>query len=55
LRWQFKKKSIISVVSVAKQKNVIVCAFTYVLESFALHYGDFCIDFYNVDSDEAVK
>jgi hypothetical protein len=26
-----------------------------VLESFALHYGDFCIDFYNVDSDEAVK
>ncbi len=36
----FKKNSYISVVSVAKPKNIIVFAFTYVLESFAclLHF-----------------
>jgi hypothetical protein len=26
-----------------------------VLKSFALFYGDFCIDLYSVDSDEAIK
>jgi hypothetical protein len=26
-----------------------------VLESFALYYGDFCIDFFSVESDEAMK
>jgi hypothetical protein len=38
---------------VAKPKNNAVFAFTYVLESFALFYGNFCIDLYSVDSDEA--
>jgi hypothetical protein len=32
----FPKKFIISVISVAKLKNIVVIAFTYVLESFAL-------------------
>jgi hypothetical protein len=36
-------------------KNIIVFAFTYVLESFALLFGDFCMDVYSVDSDEAMK
>jgi hypothetical protein len=26
-----------------------------VLENFALFYGDFCMDLYSVDSDEAMK
>jgi hypothetical protein len=39
----------------SKAEKHHVFAFTYVLESFALHDGGFCIDFYNVDSDEAVK
>jgi hypothetical protein len=26
-----------------------------VLESFALFYGNFCMDLYSVDSDEAIK
>ncbi len=38
------KKIVISVIYVAKPKNIIVFAFTYVLESFALFYGDFCMD-----------
>jgi hypothetical protein len=41
--------------SVAKPKNMIIFAFTYVLESFALLYGDFCLDLYSVDSDEALS
>ncbi len=32
----------------SKAKNIIVFAFTYVLESFALFYGDFCMDLYSV-------
>jgi hypothetical protein len=39
----------------SKAKNIIIFAFTYVLKSFALFYGDFCIDLYSVDSDEAIK
>jgi hypothetical protein len=35
----FPKKFIISIVSVAKPKNIVVFAITYVLESFALFYG----------------
>ncbi len=41
--------------SVAKPKNIVVIALTYVLESFALFYGNFCMDLYSVDSDEAMK
>ncbi len=36
-------------------KYIIVFAFTYVLESFALFYGDFCMDLYSVANDEAMK
>jgi hypothetical protein len=50
-----KLKSYISVVSVAKPKIIIVFAFTYVLKSFALFYGDFCTDLYSVDNDEAMR
>jgi hypothetical protein len=49
------KKIVISVTSISKPKNTIVFAFTYVLESFALFYGDFCMDLYSVASDEAMK
>ncbi len=45
----------ISVVSVPKLKNIVSFAFTYVMECFALYNGDFCMDFFNVDSDEAMK
>jgi hypothetical protein len=38
---------------VAKQKNIVVFAFTCVLESFGLFYADFCMDLYNAESDEA--
>jgi hypothetical protein len=48
----FQKKFINSV---AKPKNIVVFAFTYVLESFALFYGYFCMDLYSFDSDEATK
>jgi hypothetical protein len=51
----FQKKCVISVISVAKPKNIVVIAFTYVLESFALFYGNFCMDLYSVASDEAMK
>jgi hypothetical protein len=49
------KKFVISVISVAKLKNIVVFAFKYVLESFALFYGNFCMDLYSVDSKEARK
>ncbi len=42
-------------ISAAKPKNIVVFAFTYVLESFALFSGDFFMDLYSVDSDEAMK
>ncbi len=45
----------ISVISVAKLKNFVVFAFTYVPECSALLYGDFCINSHSVDSDEAMK
>jgi hypothetical protein len=53
--WQFPKKFVISVISVAKPKSIVVFAFTYVLESFALFYGDFCMDLYSFASDETMK
>jgi hypothetical protein len=49
------KKIVFSIFSVAKSKNVVVFAFTFVLDSFGLFYGDFCMDLYSVDSDEAMK
>ncbi len=48
----FQKKFVISVVSVAKLKNIVIFAFTYV---FARFCGDFCMDLYSADSDEAMK
>jgi hypothetical protein len=51
----FQKKSFFSVFSVAKSKKIVVFAFTFVLDSFGLFYGDFCMDLYSVDSDEAIK
>jgi hypothetical protein len=41
---KFQKKFVISVVSIAKPKNILVFAFTYVLKSFALFYANFCMD-----------
>ncbi len=49
------KKIVISVISVAKPKNIVVFAFTNMMESFALFYGDFCMDLHSVASDEAMK
>jgi hypothetical protein len=51
----FPKNSVFFVVFVAKPKNNVVFAFTYVLDSFALFYGNFCMDTYSFDSDEAMK
>ncbi len=51
----FQKEFVFSVFSVAKSKNIVVFAFTCVLDSFSLFYGDFCMDLYCVDSDEAMK
>ncbi len=51
----FQKKFVFSVVSIAKPKNIVIFAFTYVLESFALYFGDFCMDLYSIDSNEAMK
>ncbi len=49
----YQKEFFFSVFSVAKSKNIVVFAFTFVLDSFGLFYGDFCMDLYSVDSDEA--
>ncbi len=51
----FQKIFVISIVSVAKLKNIFIFAFTYVLDCFVLFYGDFCMDLNIVDSDEAMK
>ncbi len=40
-----KKKFVISVISVAKPKNILVFAFTYVLESFSLFIWRFLYGF----------
>ncbi len=36
-------------------KNIVVFAFTFVLDIFGLLFDDFCMDLYSVDSDEAMK
>ncbi len=51
----FPKNSLFFEVFVAKPKNIVVFAFTYGLESFALFFGDFCMEIYSVDSGEAMK
>ncbi len=51
----FNKNSFISVISVAKQKNFVAFAETYVSRNPTLLYGDFCMNLYFVDSDEAMK
>jgi hypothetical protein len=50
-----KKNSFIFVISVAKPKNFVVFTFTYVSRSPALFNGDFCMNLYSVDSNEAMK
>ncbi len=49
----FNKHTYISVISIAKPKNFVVFANTYVSRSQALFNGDFCMNLYFVDSDEA--
>ncbi len=52
----FNKISYIFIFSVAKLKNFVVFVFTYVSRSPALFFnGDFCMNLYSVDSDEAMK
>ncbi len=51
----FKQNSFIFVISVAMPKNVVVFAFTYVSRRPALFNGNFCMNLYSVDSDEAMK
>jgi hypothetical protein len=51
----FNKNSFIFVISVAMPKNFVVFAFTYVSRSPALFNGDFCMNLYSVDSEEAMK
>jgi hypothetical protein len=47
----FQKKFVISVVSITKLKNIVVFAFTCVMETFAMFFGDFYMELYTVDSD----
>jgi hypothetical protein len=49
------KIRLFSVISVAKPKNFVVFASTYVSRSPELFYGDFFMKLYFVDSDEAMK
>jgi hypothetical protein len=49
----FDKNLYIFVISVAKSKNFVVFANTYVSRSQALFNGDFWMNLYLVDSDEA--
>ncbi len=51
----FKKNSYIFVILVPTPKNFVVFVFTYVSRSPALFNGDFCMNLYSVDSDEAMK
>jgi hypothetical protein len=51
----FPQKFVFSIFSLAKSKNIVFFAFTFVLDSFGLFYGDFCMDLYGVDSDKGMK
>jgi hypothetical protein len=52
---QFQKNSYVSFLSVAKLKNIGVFAFTSVAESLGLFYGDFGMNSFRADSNEAMK
>ncbi len=49
----FNKNSYISVISIAKPQNFVVFAYTCVSRSQELFIGDFCMNLFFVDSDEA--
>ncbi len=51
----FLKNLYIFVIFVAKPKNFVVFAFTYMSRSPVLFNGDFCMNLYGVDSDEAMN
>jgi hypothetical protein len=56
LYWQFLKKiRIFSLFPLAKPKNFVVFVFTSVSRSPTLFNGDFYMNLYSVDSDEAMK
>jgi hypothetical protein len=52
--YSIKKIWYISIISVAKPKNFIIIAFTYVRECCTV-LGDFCMNSCSVDSDEEIK
>ncbi len=49
-----RKEAMKQCINLAISKNIVVFGL-HILESFALFYGYFCMDLYNVDSDEAMK
>ncbi len=51
----FLKNPYISVIFIAKPKNLIAFAFTYVSECSELLYGSSCMNSYSVDSDDELK
>jgi hypothetical protein len=51
----FNQNLYISVTSIAKPKNFVVFAYTYVSRRQDLFNGEICINSYFVDSDEAMK
>jgi hypothetical protein len=52
----FQKKFLYScTIFVAKSSYVVVFAFAYVLENFAMLYGDFCMISYSGKGNEAMK
>jgi hypothetical protein len=51
----FNKNLHISFISIENPKNFVLFAYTYVSRSPALFYGNFCINLYFVDSNEAMK
>jgi hypothetical protein len=52
---KFLKNSFVFVISVAKPKNFVVFSFTYVSRSPALFNGNFCMNLFSIDSDEAMS
>ncbi len=50
-----KKSSFFPYFPYQSRKTSSSFSFTFVLDSFGLFYGDFCMDLYCVDLDEAMK
>jgi hypothetical protein len=50
-----KKYASIFLISGTKSKNIVVFAFTYVSETFALLYGDCSMNSHSVDNGEAMR